>query len=236
MLSVIIPAYNEEENILRIEKELIPFLTRLKMTYEIIIVDDGSDDDTAKKAEELQKSHKEIILIKHGSNKGLGAAIITGINAVKGDMTIMLDSDFTFHPRDMTILLDIYKKHNADCVIGSPYTAGGEVMKDVPFLRVVLSKGINVLYSVVFGMKIKSYSSIFRVYNTKHLKQMKLRSTGFTICAEILFRLIQKKANIIEVPVSLGKRLYGKSKIKIFKETKNNALFLVKVFLWRIGF
>ena len=236
MLSVIIPAYNEEKNIMRIEKELIPFLKKLKTTYEIVIVDDGSYDKTAERAQELQKKHNEIVIIKHGSNKGLGAAVITGINAVKGETTIMLDSDFTFHPRDIPTLLDVYKRQNADCIIGSPYTTGGEVMEDVPFLRAILSKGINILYFIVFGTRIKSFSSIFRVYNTKYLKEMKLRSTGFTICAEILFRLIQKKTNIIEVPVSLGKRLYGKSKIKIFKETKNNVLFLIKVFLLRIWF
>ncbi|MBI5061133.1 MAG: glycosyltransferase family 2 protein [Candidatus Aenigmarchaeota archaeon] len=80
MLSVIIPAYNEEENIPRIEKELIPVLDTLKTRFEIIVVDDGSRDGTAKRVGELKKRHREIVLVKHGINKGLGAAVITGIS------------------------------------------------------------------------------------------------------------------------------------------------------------
>lgn len=234
MLSIIIPACNEEENIPRIEKELIPALKEMKTKYEIVVVDDGSTDRTAERVIALQKRQKEITLIKHGVNKGLGAALITGINSVSGDETIMLDSDFTFHPRDIPKLMAAYRRYDADCVIGSPYTAGGRL--EVPFFRRILSKGINFLYSLVFGRKIKSFSSIFRLYKTKHLKGMKLKSRGFTICAEILFRLLQKKRSVIEVPVTLATRIYGRSKINVRKEIKNNISFLLKTFFWKIGF
>ncbi len=234
MLSVIIPAYNEEDNISRISSELVPVLKRLGR-YEIIIVDDGSTDSTTDRAEEMQKKHNEVVIARHGANKGLGAAIITGINAARGDTTIMLDSDFTFHPKDIPRLLDAYKKYGADCVIGSPYAAGGR-LEDVPFFRAALSKGVNMLYSLVIGRRVKSFSTIFRVYKTEHLKKMRLHSRGFSICAEILFRLMQKNRKIIEVPATLGTRIHGKSKINIKKEMKNNLLFLTKALFWKIGF
>ncbi|MBI5061134.1 MAG: hypothetical protein HZB67_02370 [Candidatus Aenigmarchaeota archaeon] len=65
---------------------------------------------------------------------------------------------------------------------------------------------------------------------------MKLSSRGFSICAEILFRLVQKKHKIVEVPATLGTRMYGKSKINIRREMKNNLMFLAKMFFWKIGF
>ena len=74
MLSVIIPAYNEEENIKRIESELVPVMKKIGERYEIIVVDDGSTDETVNEIIKMQKKHKEILLVKHGKNKGLGIA------------------------------------------------------------------------------------------------------------------------------------------------------------------
>ncbi|MFH0832248.1 MAG: glycosyltransferase [Candidatus Aenigmatarchaeota archaeon] len=229
MLSIIIPAYNEEDNIKRIGPELIPVLKNLGK-YEIVVIDDGSKDDTVKEVRKLQKKYKNIRLVMHGVNKGLGYAIMTGIENVKGDFTITLDSDFTFHPREIPKLLA--QRDYYDCVIGSHFAKGGKT-ENVPFFRIILSKVVTFLYSLVLGKKISSVTSVFRLYRTKDLKDLTLTDKGFMINAEILFRLLQRKKSIIEVPVTLSTRIYGKTKINIQREIFNNIKFLMKIAWWR---
>ena len=152
MITVIIPAYNEEGNISRIEEELIPVMVGLNETYEIIIIDDGSLDNTVNETKKIIKRDKHIRLVKHGKNKGLGSAIITGILHARGDKTIILDADFTFHPREISKLLDVYNKGGYDFVIGSPFARGGRT-KDIAFFRIVMSRAVSLLYSLVSKSK-----------------------------------------------------------------------------------
>ena len=105
--------------------------------------------------------------------------------------------------------------------------------KNIPFYRIFLSKGINVLYSMLLRQKIASISSIFRLYKAKDVKKLKLEATGFDINAEILFQLIKEKKKIVEVPVTLGNRKHGISKLNIKKEMFNHLKMLKKIFVWK---
>jgi len=235
MISIVIPAFNEEQNIPRIRTELIPVMERIKVAYEILIVDDGSRDRTVQKVNELMKKSKRIRLLKHGINKGLGHAVRTGIVNAKGDAIVMLDADFTFHPREIPKLYDEYVKTGYDCIIGSHFGEGGKT-EDIPIHRLILSRIVNLLYSLLLGQKISSISSIFRVYKASAVKKLKLESGGFDINAEILARMLQNKALVAEVPVTLTSRKFGTSKIKITKEMKSNFKLLWKILFWKIGF
>ncbi len=228
-LSIIIPAYNEEQNIPRLDSELIPFL---KGDYEILIVDDGSNDNTAEQVLKLKKKHKHIKLIKHPKNLGLGYAIRTGIKNAKGDIIITLDADFTFHPSQIPLLLEAYKQTKADCIIGSPLLKSGYA--NVVKSRLFLSKAVNMLYQLLLGKRIKAVSTIFRLYRSSALKRLKLSSKGFTINAEILFKFIQEKKKILEIPAVLTKRKFGKSKIKTLTEIKNHLILLGRIFYWKL--
>ena len=231
-MSVVIPAFNEQENIKRIPKELLPVLNKMSVNYEVIIVDDGSRDDTAKEAQKIIRKHRNVRMVSHKKNMGLAEATRTGIKHMKGGVAVFLDSDFTFHPREIPKLYAKYKETGCDCVVGAHFSSKGST--DVVFYRMILSKGVNTLYSTLLGQKISTISSIFRLYKTSELKKLKLKSNGFDICAEILVKMLQKKKRIEEVPVKLTTRIYGESKLNNRKEFINHIKMLSKVSGWKI--
>ncbi|HLC77319.1 MAG TPA: glycosyltransferase family 2 protein [archaeon] len=231
-MSVVIPAYNEEQNIKRIQDELMPVMKSMPLTYEIIVVDDGSTDNTYNEALKISKTNKKVRIVRHKRNMGLAAATRTGIKSSRGNISVFLDSDFTFHPSEMPKLYKKYKETGCDCVVGSHFGPSGD--PDLLFHRLVLSKGVNKLYSTFLGKKISTISSIFRLYKTAEIKKLKLNSKGFDICAEILVRMIQNKCHIEEVPVRLTTRIYGESKLNNRKEFVNHIKMLSKVASWKI--
>jgi dolichol-phosphate mannosyltransferase len=231
-LTVIYPAYNEEENIKRIPRELLYYLDKLHMSYEVLVIDDGSKDHTAAETKKLIKKYPQIMLVQHAKNQGLGMAVRTGIKHARGIYTVTIDGDFTFHPRQIKNLFTVLKKSRVDCVIGSPTLLGYE--KDVPFYRIFLSKGVNVLYMILLGKKITAVSPIFRLYKTKQLKELNLHTTSFDINAEILFKLLQNHRTIIEIPAKLTTRRYGVSKLNNIREIKNHLKLLWRMLLWKM--
>ncbi|MFA4819930.1 MAG: glycosyltransferase [Candidatus Aenigmatarchaeota archaeon] len=229
-LSIIIPACNEQDNIKRIPSELMPVARKIG-NFEVIIVDDGSKDLTAKIAKELSKDRR-IRLVKHEKNMGLGAAIRTGIANSTGDLIVFLDADFTFHPSEIPKLLEKYNKGNYDCVIGTQFGKGGKTK--MQFHRKILSKGVNTLYRIFLGRKITSMSSIFRLYKKSALRGIGMKSNNFDICAEMLFDMIKNGKSITEVPVTLTTRMYGESKLNNRREIKNHIKVLTKILKWRL--
>jgi len=228
-LSLLVPCYNEEGNIARFKTELIsPFLNG-PFKVEFIFVDDGSQDQTFSKLKELQASFPHVKIVRHQSNQGLGAALRTGINASEGDALVTLDSDLTFHPSQIPTLLGAYTD-KTDCVMGSALQGRFE---SVSWPRVLLSRGVNLCYRLLLNKSFTATSSLFRLYRTESLKQMPLRCTGFDINAEILIKMIFSGFSIVEVPVTLSQRIWGKSKIHILGEVTNHMKMFVKIFWWR---
>ncbi|HIH32363.1 TPA: glycosyltransferase family 2 protein [Candidatus Woesearchaeota archaeon] len=231
-LTVIYPAFNEEENVKHIPNELIRFLDKLGMTYEILIIDDGSKDNTVNEVNKLRKKFSNIVLIRHKSNKGLGSAIRTGIKHARGEFLVTIDGDFTFHPSMIKSLIQAQKRENADCVIGSPLLAG--YGKNVPKYRIFLSKSVNKIYQILMQKKVTAVSQIFRLYKARDLKSLDLESKRFDINAEILFKLVQKNKTFYEIPAKLTLRKYGESKINNFKEIQNHIRLIFKIIKWKI--
>ncbi len=234
MITVFIPTFNEELNVEQIQDVLIPVLKGLNENFEVLIVDDGSTDKTVEKIDKLKKDFKEINLVRHIVNKGLGHAVQTGISNAKGDIFIPLDADFTFHPRYIPELVQFMKKIGSDCVIGSPFLQPKD-HQEIAFQRLLLSWIINKIYNLLLHKKISASTSIFRVYLTSQLKSMGLTSHGYAVNAEILFNLVKDKRKVCEIATPLSKRAFGESKMNYFSESLDHLNVLYKIIIWRIG-
>lgn len=229
-LSIIIPCCNEEKNVPRLVTELWPVLEALKLDFEVVVVDDGSKDDTVNEVNKINKP--QLRLVRHEINKGLGAAMRTGIATATGDRAIFLDSDLTFSPTLIPYLLKAFKLHpKVDFVIGSPNLGG--YSKDIPIWRLWISKIANLVYRLLLGKRITSINQIFRLYKTEQLKQLSLSAVGFDINAEILFKLVFSGKKFIEIPAELTARLHGVSKLNYTREIIRHLVLMLKILKWK---
>lgn len=229
-LSVLLPAYNEAENIRRFPKELVPYLGALNLDYEILVIDDGSLDGTGEVARLLNIPNLSVLV--HEKNKGVGASIRTGIAAAKGELLVMLDADLTFHPKYIKDLLERFNQDDVDFVIGSPKLAGWS--NDIQLYRRVITYCANLVYSLLFGKGITAVTPIFRLYKTADLKELQLESEKFDITVEILFKLILAGKKYAEVPASLGVRQFGVSKLDYHREIIRHFKIMKRIVRWRI--
>lgn len=218
-LTVLIPCFNEEEGLQRVEEETYPVLAELGRPCEVLAVDDGSTDGTAAALDALAARRADTRVLKHSANRGLGAAIRTGIEGARGTWLVPLDADLTFHPGNIAELLRARKETAADCVTGSPYLGG---MPGVPLARRLPSLMMNAFYRGLFGRKLTSYTPMFRLYKTEDLRELPLTSEGFEISVEILVRLLRAGRTVVEVPVPLTVRRTGVSKLSRFRELSNH--------------
>jgi dolichol-phosphate mannosyltransferase len=233
MISVIIPLYNEQENIVHYPEDLFPIIDdigkRAGERIEYIFVDDGSRDETVQRIREVAGLRKDVKILLHEKNRGMGAAIKTGIAGSTGDLIVTMDADLTFRPVDVEKLIGKYRDTHADLVSGSPYLEKGSLEEVTPF-RLLMSKSVNFLYRILLGSGITCVSPVFRLYRRDVLESLTISSNNFEINAEIISKLIINKKTVTEVPVPLLKRRFGESKINIRKEIKNNILLLVRIF------
>lgn len=234
MISIIIPLFNEEENARLYPERLFPvagpIIERFGETCEYILVDDGSRDGTLAALNRLREHEKNVVVVPHGINKGMGQAVRTGLSHASGELIIMMDSDLTYRPEDISRLLDAYITTGADCISASPYR-GKDLATEItsPF-RLFISKSVNFLYRVLLQDDLTCVSAIFRLYKKEALDTLTLESNNFEICAEIIAKLILGGKIVREIGVRVYTREYGTSKLNVKKEIKNNLRILFKIF------
>lgn len=219
---VIIPTYNEIENIEAIIREV--FL--LKKDFHILIVDDNSPDGTSAKVGELQQEFPERLFLEERKEKsGLGTAYIHGFRWAlrKGYPYIFeMDADFSHNPRDLVRLFNACSIHGADVAIGSRYVKGVNVV-NWPMKRVLLSYGASFYVKFITGMRIHDPTAGFICYKKEVIESIALdniRFIGYAFQIEMKFRAFLKKFHIVEVPIIFKDREKGNSKMsgKIINE------------------
>jgi dolichol-phosphate mannosyltransferase len=210
MLTILLPTYNESENIKQYIPKLIPICKNLKIPFEILVVDDNSPDKTWMIVEELSKIYPEVRSINRIGDRGLSSAILFGILNSKYDITCVMDSDMQHDEKILPIMLDRISEY--DLVIGSRKVDGGEY-GEMPFYRRIMSQIANWLANLIVTIPAKdSMSGFFMVHNSiirEHLEI--LNPKGFKILLEIICRI--KPLKIIEVGYSFRKRIHGKTKL-----------------------
>jgi dolichol-phosphate mannosyltransferase len=245
--SIIVPFYNEVENVTKLQDELLPVVEEMVIhgwknaaeescSAEIIFVDDGSRDDTLDRLHEAfygnNKSRVIFKLIKHETNLGLGAAIRSGFNNADGDIVITVDSDGTYKFSEIPALLACLTP-GVDIVTASPYHPKGSVI-GVPAHRLVLSRGSSLIYRFLVDWHVYTYTCLFRAYRSSVIKNIHFESNDFLAGTEILVKAQLKGYRITEYPATLYKRIYGVSKARIAQTIFSHLRFQSWVLLLRL--
>jgi dolichol-phosphate mannosyltransferase len=226
---VIIPTYNEIENISR----MIETVSGLPESPDILIVDDNSPDGTGDKVVEILKLRNNVSIIRRRGKLGLGTAYIEGFRfAIKNeyDFIIEMDCDFSHDPKDISRL--IAEMGNYDLVIGSRYIQGVNVV-NWPLKRLLLSIGASVYTRIITGLPLKDATSGFKCFRRNVLESIDLnsiRSNGYSFQIEMHFKAWKNKFRIKEIPIIFTDRIDGHSKMG--KDIVKEAVFMV----WKLRF
>lgn len=244
LVSIIIPGYNEEELIKNNLKIICDYMTSLedKYKWELIFVNDGSKDDTGKLADEFAKYHKNVTICHHKINQFLGTALRTGFKKSKGDYIITLDLDLSYSVDHIERLLDKIIETEADVVVASPYMKSGKVT-NVPFLRKLMSRVVNLLLEIISREKIHTFTGMVRAYNGNYLKHLVLKARDNEINPEIIYKTILLRGRIVEIPAHLdwsAQKLAAnkrKSKIKVVRGVLSGFMsgFIFRPYIFFIG-
>jgi dolichol-phosphate mannosyltransferase len=210
---VIIPTYNERENI----EAILTAVINLQQDFHILVVDDSSPDGTAEIVKEVQKKHPHHLHLSIRKNKdGLGKAYLHGFQwALQNDYDYIfeMDADFSHNPNDLPKLFEACQK--ADIAVGSRYCTGVNVV-NWPMGRVLLSYFASKYVRFVLGIPVHDTTAGFVCFSRKVLEEIgldKIKLKGYGFQVEIKFRSYQKKFKIVEVPIIFTNRILGESKM-----------------------
>ncbi|MCS7227485.1 MAG: glycosyltransferase [Endomicrobia bacterium] len=237
MIYFLLCVYNEGENIISV---IANIRKKVNSPYKIIIINDGSTDDTLDKIEQISSEKKDIFIINHCKNLGLGAALKTGFDYIydmltENDVVITMDADNT-HPVEIGSLMIQKYLQGCDVVIASRYCCGGRQL-GVPFFRRVLSWLAKILLKILFPYdEVKDYTSGYRLYSGKIIKNLYkcykenlITQKNFVVQLELLVKLFKLKPKIAEVPLRIEYfKKSGKSKLKIVK----NIISYIKIIFY----
>ena len=221
-IGVVIPAYNEELNIGN-TLEQIP--KNISDKFDVIVVDDGSEDKTA----EVIQSYDGIILVKHPNNRGNGAATKTGLQYCKRenyDVAVILDADGQHNPKYLKDFIEAILKENYDFAIGNRF----KFYYDMNYKKKFFSKLMTAFYFILLRKQIDDPTNGYRALSSTLLKNINFES-DYSLTQEMLFKIIPnyKYKNI---PIKLEQRNHGQSFIKIRKYLQKIILLIIKFYIF----
>jgi len=214
LLSVLIPAYNEEKTVGSVIQRTHRVLMYLGLPYEIIVVDDGSTDATAKVS-----SQNRVLLVSNGINRGKGYSLCMGIQKSRGSIIITIDADGAHQPEEIPkLLLPILRRNpRIDAVVGSRFLGDLEesAMSNLHFAG---NKIINLVIRILTGKWVTDSQSGFRAYRREIFDSTKIKSKGFDIEAELTIKALTNGFKLMEVPITCAGRIDSDSRLHTFRD------------------
>ena len=204
-LSVIIPVYNEVKNV----QEIIKRVQATKLASEIVIVDDGSQDGTREILQKLD-GKKKVYVILHEKNQGKGAAVVTGMNAAKGDVLLIQDADLEYDPRDYPALLKPIQEGLADVVYGSRFL--GAAHRVAMFWHQVANKLLTFMTNILYDSILTDMETGYKVFRREVIEGINIRSKRFNFEPEFTAKILKRKYRIFEIPITFNPRDYEDGK------------------------
>jgi dolichol-phosphate mannosyltransferase len=229
LVSIIVPTWNERENI-------VPLLEALRLAlngaeYEVLVVDDGSPDGTGAAVTDEARKHSAVRLVQRNRKMGLSSAVLEGVAHSAGGIVVMMDADFSHDPRLLPILVRELQS-GSDVVIGSRYVRGGRV-EGWPFHRRIGSVMLSRFARVVFGLDVQDPLGGFAAFRREVLEGLSTRfsAPGFKLLLEVL--ATRPSLRVREVPITFVDRTRGKSKLGV-REIREFALLCYRLVRWRM--
>jgi glycosyltransferase involved in cell wall biosynthesis len=203
-LTILIPALNEEKNILLTVNEILPVARRTLDAFEIILVNDGSSDRTGEIMDALAEGNSELQVVHHSARRGLGWAFREGIARARFDWLTLIPGDNAFNIEGLKRLFEA--TGSADLVI----SFRTDQMQKRSLFRMCLSCLFTFIMGHLFGYRLRDFHSAV-VYPVRVLRQLELRSDGYTYQLEVLVKLLGRGVLFVEVPVSMNPEMDGSS-------------------------
>lgn len=214
-ITIVLPCFNERENVEIISRELMPVVERLRRdkSVELIFVDDGSTDGTGDLLECRLAGDLPVRVVRHERNRGLGAALRTGFQHANGRLIVVTDSDASYPFARIPPLLE-QMRAGVDIVTASCYHPLGGI-DNVPAYRVLLSRTASLMYRVLVNRHVCTYTCMFRAYRREVVESVSFESDGFLAVTELLVNALLAGYAVREMPCTLRVRRYGSSKARV---------------------
>lgn len=226
MLSIIMPAYNEENLIYNSIMTTLDVVQQFTEKLELIVVNDGSIDNTKIEILKAKKKDKRVKIVSSKKNHGKGRAIISGLTEATGEYIAFLDADLELFPDQLESYLNVMKTENYDVVIGCKFHKDSQLK--YPFKRKVMSIGYYLMLRILFHLNVKDTQTGIKLFKASALKPVAhlIRTSGFAYDVELLVALNRRGCTIKQMPVYVvyvrkkdSKRIVFKDIIKAFKDT-----------------
>ncbi|MFA5089656.1 MAG: glycosyltransferase family 2 protein [Candidatus Omnitrophota bacterium] len=202
LLSIIVPVYNEVNTV----RQILDKISAIGIDKEIIVVDDGSLDGTDRVLRDIECSNLKVI--HHTSNRGKGAAFLTGLANACGEFVIIQDADLEYDPLDYSRLLDVIQKEAVDIALGARFITGCNGL----FMHKLGNRALTGMLNFLFNSRLNDYATCYKLARRQTLNGMNLKASGFDIDVEIICSALKKGMRLKEVPVSYYPRTYSAGK------------------------
>lgn len=206
LISVLMPAHNEGKHIFNNLEEAVKVFKKARCNFEIVLVDDGSSDNTLIEAKKAARKHREIIVVKNPDNNGKGNAIKKGFGYAKGDFVVFLDSDLDLHPEQLHTLFKIMRDKQAEVIIGSKRHPKSEL--NYPMMRKVISNIYAFILLILFRLPLKDTQTGLKIFKYEALERIfpMILCKRFAFDVEVLANAHRLGYKIVESPVKINFR------------------------------
>jgi dolichol-phosphate mannosyltransferase len=232
-VTVVLPAYNEGSAFAGTLVSVAEYFALHRSggyEFTYLIVDDGSTDETYAAALGFARWRKDVRLLRHQRNRGLGAALRTAFAEIETELAVVLDADLSYTPATAMALIETLERERADVAFASAYAHGGAV-RNVPTLPRILSREANRLLSLATCGRYATLTCMVRAYRVETLRDLEFRSDGMEASAEILFCALRQKRRVVEVPATLqwgDNRRAARGRLRVSKlASRITATFLL---------
>lgn len=228
-LSIVIPAFNEEKRLAETLEKIWSYLQKKNLDSEIIVVDDGSSDQTAEIAKQFERMHEECHLIRNDENKGKGFSFRRGFLNSRGNFVLLTDSDLSAPIEEYEYLMQVSRSGDYDLVIGSRSLDESRIEIKQPFVRRLMGKIFNYSVKLITGLPFKDTQCGFKLLARERLKPIieLMRVDRFSYDVELIFLAWKFGLRVKEAPIVW--RDSPKSKVKMGKDSLNMLMDIIRI-------